>query len=251
MKIVVIGGTGLIGSKTVQRLNKLGHNAVPASPSSGVDTISGKGLSEVLAGAEVVIDLANAPSWEDSAVMDFFTTSSKNVAAAEKAAGVKHHIGLSIVGTERLQENGYFRAKLAQEAVVKGSGVAFTLVHSTQFHEFIKGIAEAGQVGDTIRISPAYIQPIAADDVAEIVADIATGVPLNGTIDIAGPDRFRLSELVTKYFAAEGDTRQIVADVHAKYFGSELKDDSIVPAGEARLGKIAFKDWREANTKAK
>lgn len=244
MKVLVIGGTGLIGSKTVERLKGLGHNAVAGSPKTGIDSISGEGLDGAMAGADVVIDLANSPSWEDAAVMKFFKTSASNIAAAEKKAGVKHHIALSIVGTERLQENGYFQAKLAQEAIVRASGIPYTLVHSTQFFEFLKGIADAAVVDGVIRLSPAYVQPIAADDVARIITDVAIGDALNGMLEIAGPERVRLNQLVTSYFKAEGDTRPIVADPHARYFGAELADDSLVPLGKARLGSITLEEWR-------
>ncbi len=243
MKIVLIGGTGLIGSKTAKRLRDKGHEAVAASPNTGVNTITGEGLTAVLVGAEVVIDLANSPSWEDKAVLEFFETSGRNLLAAERDAGVKHHIALSIVGSERLPENGYFRAKLAQERLIKASPIPYTIVHSTQFLDFLKGIADEATVGNVARLSPAAFQPIASDDVADIVADVALEKPINGMIEIAGPERFRMNEIVARYLKAINDPRTVEADVHARYFGSELDDRSLVPAEGARLGKISFDDW--------
>ncbi len=243
MKIVLIGGTGLIGSKTAKRLRDKGHEAVAASPNTGVNTITGEGLAAVLVGAEVVIDLANSPSWEDKAVLEFFETSGRNLLAAERDAGVKHHIALSIVGSERLPENGYFRAKLAQERLIKASPIPYTIVHSTQFLDFLKGIADEATVGNVARLSPAAFQPIASDDVADIVADVALEKPINGMIEIAGPERFRMNEIVARYLKAINDPRTVEADVHARYFGSELDDRSLVPAEGARLGKISFDDW--------
>jgi uncharacterized protein YbjT (DUF2867 family) len=243
MKIVVIGGTGLIGSKTVERLRKRGHEVIAASPNSGVDTITGEGLAEALAGAEVVIDLANSPSFEDKAVLAFFETSGRNLIADEKLAGVKHHIALSVVGTERLQESGYFRAKLAQEKLIKQSGIPYTIVHSTQFMEFLGGIAQSGTVGDTVHLSPAYVQPIASDDVADVMADVALSRPANATIEIAGPERVRLSDLVGRYLKAINDPRQVKADPEARYFGAHLDDHSLVSDNNPRLGKIAFEKW--------
>ncbi|ASY59668.1 MULTISPECIES: SDR family oxidoreductase [Sinorhizobium] len=243
MKIVIIGGTGLIGSKTVERLRKQGHEVIAASPNTGVNTITGEGLAEALAGTDVVIDLANSPSFEDEAVMEFFETSSRNLLAAEKAAGVKHHIALSVVGTERLQESGYFRAKLAQERLIKGSGVPYTIVHSTQFMEFLGGIAQSGTVGDTVHLSPAYVQPIASDDVADAMADVALARPVNGTIEIAGPERSRLSDLVGRYLKASGDARKVTPDPEARYFGARLEDGSLVSDNNPRLGRINFEHW--------
>lgn len=243
MKIVVIGGTGLIGSKTVERLRKKGHEVLAASPNSGVDTITGKGLPEALAGASVVIDLANSPSFEDKAVMEFFQTAGRNLLAAGIAAGVEHHIALSIVGVDRLPGSGYMRAKMAQEELIKNSGIPYTIVHSTQFDEFIPGIAQSGTVGQSVHLSPAYIQPIASDDVADVMAEIALSVPLNGTIEIAGPERVRMSEIVARFLKATNDPRQVVADPHALYFGTELLDGSLVPIGNARHGHISFDDW--------
>ncbi|MEX2696945.1 SDR family oxidoreductase [Rhizobium mongolense] len=243
MKIVLIGGTGLIGSKTAARLRNKGHEVLAASPNTGVNTITGEGLAEALAGAEVVVDLANSPSWEDKAVLEFFETSGRNLLAAEDKAGVKHHVALSIVGTERLPENGYFRAKLAQEKLIKASPIPYTIVHSTQFFEFLKGIADEATVGTVARLSPASFQPIASDDVADVMAEVALGKPLNGTIEIAGPERGRMHEIVARYLKAANDPRTVEADVHARYFGSELDDRSLVPGEGARIGKIGFEDW--------
>lgn len=251
MKIVVIGGTGLIGSKTVTRLRARGHEVLAASPNSGVNTLTGEGLPEALAGAEVVVDLANSPSFEDKAVLEFFETAGKNLLAAEANAGVKHHIALSVVGTERLQESGYFRGKLAQEKLIKASPIPYSIVHSTQFMEFLKGIADSSTVGTIVRLSPAYVQPIASDDVADAMTDVALGRPVNGTLEIAGPERVRLSELVGRYLKAMNDPRTIEADVHARYFGAELNDQSLVPLGEARLGKIGFEDWFRQSQQAR
>ena len=243
MKIVLIGGTGLIGSKTAARLRDKGHEVLAASPKTGVNTITGEGLASALAGADVVVDLSNSPSWEDQAVLDFFETSSRNLLAAERDAGVKHHIALSIVGSERLPQNGYFRAKLAQERLIKGSSIPYTIIHSTQFMEFLKGIADEATVGTVARLSPAAFQPIASDDVADIVADVALARPVNGMIEIAGPERFRMNEIIGRYLKAIHDPRTVEADVHARYFGSELDDRSLVPGEGARLGKIGFADW--------
>ncbi|MBY5394128.1 SDR family oxidoreductase [Rhizobium leguminosarum] len=243
MKIVVIGGTGLIGSKTVERLRNKGHEVLAASPNSGVDTITGKGVTEALAGAQVVLDLANSPSFEDKAVLEFFQTSGRNLLKAGAAAGVKHHIALSIVGMERLQGSGYMRAKMAQEELIKTSGIPYTIVHSTQFHEFMAGIAQSGTVGQTVHLSPAYVQPIASDDVADVMVEVALGTPVNGTIEIGGPEKVRLTEIVTRLFMATKDPRQVVADPHAPYFGVELEDNSLVTGGKARLGQIRFDDW--------
>ena len=243
MKIVIIGGTGLIGSKTVERLRKQGHEVVAASPNTGVNTITGEGLAEALVGTQVVVDLANSPSFEDKAVLEFFETSGRNLFAAEKAAGVKHHIALSVVGTERLQEAGYFRGKLAQEKLIKASGIPYTIVHSTQFMEFLSGIAQSGTVGDTVRLSPAHVQPIASDDVADAMADVTLAAPVNGTIEIAGPERFRLNELVARYLKAMGDARKVVPDPEARYFGARLQDGSLVSDNNPRLGRITFEQW--------
>lgn len=243
MKIVVIGGSGLIGSRTVERLRRRGHEVIAASPASGVDTITGEGLGDALAGAEVVIDLANAPSFEDRAVMDFFRTSGRNLLAAEAAAGVAHHVALSVVGTQRLQDSGYFRAKLAQETLIRASSVPFTIVHSTQFFEFMGAIAQSGSGDGGIRVSSATVQPIAADDVADVVADIALGEPSGTIVEIAGPDRMPLGEAVARYLAAVHDPREVVASADAAYFGVMLDDRSLVPDADARIGAIRFSDW--------
>lgn len=243
MKIVIIGGTGLIGSKTTERLRGKGHEVIAASPNTGVNTITGEGLAEALAGAEVVLDLANSPSFEDKAVMDFFETSGRNLLSAEKTAGVRHHVALSVVGTERLQESGYFRAKLAQEKLIKAAGIPYTIVHSTQFMEFLGGIAQSGTIGDTVHLSPAFVQPIASDDVADAMADVALAAPVNGTIEIAGPERSRLHELVARYLVALGDSRKVDADPEARYFGARLDDTSLVTDAGPRLGKVTFEQW--------
>ncbi|WP_018237313.1 SDR family oxidoreductase [Ensifer sp. BR816] len=243
MKIVVIGGTGLIGSKTVERLRKKGHDVLAASPNAGVDTITGAGLAEALAGARVVLDLANSPSFEDKAVLEFFRTAGRNLLEASAAAGVEHHVALSIVGMERLQGSGYMRAKMAQEELIKSSGIPYTIVHSTQFFEFMDGIAQAGTIGQTVHLSPAYVQPIASDDVADVMADVALAAPANRTIEIGGPEKVRLNEIVARLLSAKNDPRQVVADPHATYFGVELKDESLVPGSNARLGRIRFNDW--------
>jgi uncharacterized protein YbjT (DUF2867 family) len=243
MKIVVIGGTGLIGSKTVNRLRALGHEVIAASPNSGVNTITGEGLAEVMEGTDVVVDLANSPSFEDKAVMEFFQTAGRNLMAAESKAGIKHHIALSIVGTERLQDSGYMRAKLVQENLIRESGIPFSIIHSTQFFEFLGGIAASAAKGDAIHLSPAAVQPIASDDVADAVTDVAVGAPLNGTIEIAGPEKVGLAILVGRYLDKMGDPRAVVADEHALYFGAELNDGSLVPGPGARIGKINFETW--------
>ncbi|PWK35099.1 SDR family oxidoreductase [Cupriavidus plantarum] len=249
MNIVVIGGTGLIGSKVVALLRGRGHQAVAASPASGVNTITGEGLAQALEGADVVVDVANSPSFEDKAVLAFFETSGRNLLAAEKTAGVKHHVALSVVGTEKLAESGYFRAKIAQEALIRDAGVPYTIVQATQFFEFLGGIAQSGTQGDAVHLSTASIQPIASDDVAEAVADAALGAPRHGVTQIAGPDRLSMAALMARYFALTGDTRKIVSDPEARYFGARLADDTLVPAGEARLGKIGLEQWVAAQAK--
>jgi uncharacterized protein YbjT (DUF2867 family) len=251
MKIVVIGGSGLIGSKTVAILRQGGHEVVAASPKTGVNTITGEGLVEALAGAQVVVDLANAPSWEDKAVLEFFQSSGRNLLAAEAAAGVGHHIALSIVGTYRMLDNGYFRAKIAQEKLIESSGIPYTIIRSTQFMEFLGGIAASGTVGSTVRISPGLFQPIAADDVAAIVADVALAAPRNGIVEIAGPERAPFNEIVARYLKAVGDPREVVRDPEARYFGGRVEERSLVPLGEARLGRIGLDEWfRRSQAKA-
>ena len=243
MKIVIIGGTGLIGTKTTERLRKQGHEVIAAAPNTGVNTITGEGVKEALAGAEVVIDLANSPSFEDKAAMEFFEISGRNLLAADKAASVRHHIALSVVGTERLQDAGYFRAKLAQERLIKASGIPYTIVHSTQFMEFLPAIAKSCAVGEAVHLSPAYVQPIASDDVADVMAGVALAAPINGTIEISGPERVRMSELVARYLKAIGDPREVVADPEALYFGARLNDTSLVSDNNPRLGGITFEQW--------
>ena len=249
MKIVVIGGTGLIGSKLVTKLGEHGHEAVAASPNSGVNTITGEGLAEALAGADVVVDVSNSPSFEEAAVLAFFTTSTTNLLAAEKAAGVGHHVALSVVGTERLVDSPYMRAKVAQETLIKQSGVPYSLVHATQFFEFVKSIADAATEGNTVRLSPALIQPIAADDVATAVGRTAVGGPLNATIEIAGPQKLGLDELIREGLAFRNDPREVVADPEARYFGALLSQDSLVAGADATVFETTFAQWLEANAK--
>src|SRR6266853_1092882 len=243
MKIVVIGGSGLIGSKTVAILRQGGHEVVAASPNSGVNTITGEGLKEAMAGAQVVIDLANSPSFEDKAVLEFFETSGRNLLAAEAAAGrVRHHVALSIVGTDR-SDNGYFRAKVAQEKLMETYGIPYTIIRSTQFLESLSAIADSNADGNMVRISPGLFQPIAADDVAAIVADVALAAPRNGIVEIAGPERAQFNEIVARFLKAVGDPREVVSDPEARYFGGRVEERSLVPLGEARLGRIGFDEW--------
>ena len=244
MKIVVIGGTGRIGSKAVAILQQGGHNVVAAAPNTGINTITGEGLKEAMAGTQVVIDLANSPSFEDQAVLEFFQSSGRNLLAAETAAGsVRHHVALSIVGTDRTPDNGYFRAKVAQEKLIEASGIPYTIIRSTQFMEFLGGIADEGTHGNTVRISPGLIQPIAAEDVAPIVADVALQTPRNGIVEIAGPDRAPFSQIVARYLEAMGDSREVVSDPEARYFGGRVEEHSLVPLGEVRLGRIGLDEW--------
>src|SRR5262247_2758522 len=242
MKIVVIGGIGLIGSKTVAILRQGGHEVVAASPNSGVNTITGQGVKEAVAGAQVVIDLANSPSFEDKAVLEFFETAGRNLLPAEAAAGVRHHVALSIVAIDRT-DNGYFRAKLAQEKLIKASGIPYTIVRSTQFLEFLRGVADSSADGNTVRISPGLFQPIAADDDDAIVADVALKPPRNGIVEIAGPERAPFNEFVARYLKAVGDPRKVVSDPEARYYGGRVEERSLVPLGEARLGRIGFDEW--------
>ncbi|MBW9103170.1 SDR family oxidoreductase [Paraburkholderia phenoliruptrix] len=243
MKIVIIGGTGLIGSKALTILRDAGHEALAASPRNGINTLTGEGLAEALNGAQVVIDLANSPSFEDKAVLDFFETSGRNLHAAEAAAGVRHHVALSIVGTDRTPENGYFRAKVAQEKLIEASGVPYTIIRSTQFMEFLGGIAASSTQGNTVRLSPGLFQPIAADDVAAIVADVALAAPRNGIVEIAGPQRAPFDEIIARYLKAIGDPREVVRDSEARYFGGRVDEHSLVPLGDARLGRIGLDEW--------
>ncbi|NRO98096.1 NAD(P)H-binding protein [Paraburkholderia sp. NMBU_R16] len=243
MRIVVIGGTGLIGSKTVAILRQGGHVVVAASPNNGINSITGEGLHAAIAGAQVVVDLANSPSFEDKAVREFFETSGRNVHAAEAAAGVRHHVALSIVGADRTPENGYFRAKVAQERLIEASGVPYTIIRSTQFMEFLRGIADAGTAGNVVRLSPGLFQPIAADDVAAVVAEVALAAPRNGIVEIAGPERAPFDEMIARYLKAVGDSREVVRDPEARYFGGMVEELSLVPLGEARLGRVGFDEW--------
>ena len=243
MKLVIIGGTGLIGSRLVTGLREHGHEAVPASPATGVNTLTGEGLAEVLQGASVVVDVSNSPSFEDTAVMEFFTTSTRNLLMQAAAAGVRHYVALSVVGTERIPDSPYLRAKNAQETLIKGAGIPYSIVHATQFFEFIMRIADEATDGTTVRLPPVLIQPMAADDVAKAVGRIAVGTPLNGTVDVAGPQPFRFDELIRQGLGARSDSRKVIADPHARYFGAELDERSLIPAGDARLGEIRFEEW--------
>ena len=243
MKIVVIGGTGLIGSKLVEKLRQDGHEPLAAAPDTGVNALTGEGLAEALDGAQVVVDVANAPAWDDAAVLDFFQTSSSNVLAAEAPAGVGHHVTLSVVGIDRLPESGYFRAKVAQEQAVKAGPIPYTIVRATQFFEFIGRIADSCTDGHIVRLSPALVQPEAADDVVSTLAGVAVGTPLNDTVELAGPEAFRLDELARRVLKARGDRRHVEADVHARYFGAELDDRSLTPGDDARIASTRFEDW--------
>jgi uncharacterized protein YbjT (DUF2867 family) len=243
MRIVVIGGTGLIGSKTVGILRQGGHEVVAASPKSGINSITGEGLEEAMAGTQVVIDLANSPSFEDRAVLEFFETSGRNILAAEATARVRHHVALSIVGADRSLEIGYFRAKVAQERLIEMSVIPYTIIRSTQFLEFLPAIADSSADGNTVRVSPGLFQPIAADDVAAIVADVALATPKNGIIEIAGPERAPFNQMVARYLKAVGDPRKVVSDPEARYYGGRVEERSLVPLGEARLGRIGFDEW--------
>jgi uncharacterized protein YbjT (DUF2867 family) len=242
-KIVVIGGSGLIGTKLVNDLRQRGIDVLAASPSSGVNTITGEGLAKALSGAQVVVDVSNAPSWEDKAVLEFFETSARNLSAAEAAAGVVHHVALSVVGTERLLESGYFRAKIAQEELIKASKIPYTIVRATQFFEFIGGVAQFSTVGQTVHLPPALWQPMAADDVASALAEIALEPPVNGIIEIAGPERAGIDELVRRFLAATKDPRQVVTDADARYYGVAVNDRSLTPGADPRIGPTFFEDW--------
>lgn len=243
MKIVVIGGSGLIGAKLVSRLRRQGHDVTAASPKSGVNTVTGEGLSEAVIGAHIVVDVANSPSFEEKAAVHFFATSGRNILAAEAVAGVRHHVALSVVGTDRLLESGYFRAKMAQENLIRAAQIPSTIVRATQFFEFTGAIAQSATVGQTVRLPPALFQPIGSDDVADILADVTVGAPVNGMIEIAGPQRVRLDELVGRFLAATGDPREVVTDVHARYFGLTVNDQLLNPGNNARIGPTRFETW--------
>lgn len=243
MKIVVIGGSGLIGSKTVERLRNKGHDVISASPNSGVNTLTGEGVAEALAGAQVVIDLANSPAFDEKTALEFFETAGRNLLAAEKVAGVGHHVALSVVGTERLSASGYFKGKMAQENLIRKSGVPYTIVHSTQFFEFTGAIAQEGTVGHVAHVPTAYFQPIFSSDVADAMAAVALGAPAGGIVEIAGPEKVRMNELVARFFKATKDSREVVGDAHARYFGYELDDSTLVPGSNPRLGATRFDDW--------
>jgi len=243
MRLVIIGGTGLIGSRLVSTLRTHGHEAVAASPDTGVNTLTGAGLSEALQGASVVVDVSNSPSFEEAAGMDFFTASTRHLIAAASASGVGHYVALSVVGAERIPDSPYLRAKRAQEALIKAALIPYSIVHATQFFEFVKRIADEATEGSIVRLPPVHIQPMVADDVVKALGRIAVGTPLNGTVDVAGPQQFRFDELIRLALVARKDPRELVADAHARYFGAELEDRSLVPAGDARLGEIRFEDW--------
>jgi uncharacterized protein YbjT (DUF2867 family) len=247
LKVVVVGGSGLVGKKVVRNLSLHGHAVLAASPSSGVNTVTGEGLAQALAGAQVVVDVANAPSWEDSAVLAFFETSGRNLLAAEAAAGVGHHVALSVVGTDHLLASGYFRAKLAQEKLIQASPIPYTIVRATQFFEFVGGIAQFATEGHTVRLPPVLMQPIATDDVAAVMADVALSEPLNGTFDLAGPDLIRQDDLVRRFLHATGDTRTVITDPRALYYGIEVNDQSLTPGDHPRLGSTHFDDWLSHN----
>ena len=249
MKIVAVGGTGLIGSKLVKKLREHGEDVVAASPSSGVNTITGDGLADALKGASVVVDVTNSASWEDTAVLNFFEESTRNLLDYEAAAGARHHVALSVVGTERLLESGFFRAKIAQENLIKGASIPYSIIRATQFFEFLKGIADFSTEGNKVRLPPALFQPMAADDVASAIAAIAMGSPVNGIVEIAGPEEFRLDQLIRRDLAARKDPRHVVTDPHARYFGIEVSETTLVPGGGARLGKTRFEDWLRQTTK--
>jgi uncharacterized protein YbjT (DUF2867 family) len=248
MKIVIIGGTGLIGSKLVTKLRALGHEAVAAAPNTGVNTLTGEGLAEVLKGAQVVVDVSNSPSFEDAAVLNFFQTSTRNLLSYEAEAGVGHHVALSIVGSEALPDSGYLRAKVAQENLIKDGPIPYSIIHSTQFFEFVKRIADEATVGNIVHLPPVLFQPIASDDVVNALFEVATSPPLNGAIEIAGPEAFRFDDLIRQRLRALDDAREVVADPQARYFGAELSERSIVPGDKAQLGETRFEDWLSGPT---
>jgi uncharacterized protein YbjT (DUF2867 family) len=243
MKVVIIGGSGLIGSKVVARLREQGHEAVPASPDTGVNTLTGEGLAQVLTGAAVVVDVSNSPSFEDAAVLKFFETSTSNLLAAEAAAGVGHHVALSVVGSDRAPDSGYLRAKIAQEKLIRNSSIPYSIVRATQFFEFLKRTADEATDGNTVRIPPVLYQPMAAEDVAKAVSRVAVSAPVNGIVEIAGPQQFRFDEFIRLGLAARQDPRVVIADPHARYFGTELDERTLVPGADAKLGEIRFEDW--------
>lgn len=249
MKIVVIGGSGLIGSRVVTLLGEAGHTVLAASPRNGVNSVTGEGLSNALTDADVVVDVTNAPSWEPQAVLEFFRSSARNLGKAEVAAGVRHHVALSIVGTDRMADNAYFTAKVAQEEAIEAAGVPYTIVRATQFMEFIGGIADFSTVAGTVRVGDGLFQPIAADDIAAILAQVAVAAPLNGTIDIAGPDRAPFAQIIARYLKSIGDTRQVVTDPDARYYGGLVEELSLVPLGDARIGRIGLDQWLDAQAK--
>jgi len=248
MRIVVIGGSGLIGSKLVAKLGAYGFEAVAASPNSGVNILTGEGLADVLEGASVVVDVSNSPSFEDAAVLEFFERSTRNLLSYEAAAGVGHHVALSVVGTDRLSESGYFRAKIAQEKLIKQSSIPYSIVHATQFFEFIKNIADAATVDNSVRLAPVLIQPVAAEDIAGALGRIAAGSPLNGTVEVAGPEGFRLDDFIRRGLGVGSDPREVIADPHARYFGAELSLRTLLPGDDARLGRTRFEDWLRRST---
>jgi uncharacterized protein YbjT (DUF2867 family) len=251
MKIVVIGGTGLIGTKLVTKLREHGHEAIAASPNTGVNSVTGEGLAEALKGASVVVDVSNSPSWEDAAVMNFFETSTRNLLSSEKAAGVGHHVALSVVGTDRMLTSGYFRAKITQENLIKGSSIPYSIVRATQFFEFVKGIADFSTLGNTVRLPSVLIQPMAAGDVASAVGKVAMGAPVNGTVEVGGPEKFRLDELVRQGLAAWNDPREVVADPHASYYGVQVSERTLIPDDGAQLSQTRFADWlKQSGAKA-
>jgi uncharacterized protein YbjT (DUF2867 family) len=251
MKIVIIGGSGLIGTKLASKLRQLGHEVNAASPSSGVNAVTGEGLDKALEGAEVVVDVANSPSFEDQAVLKFFETSSRNLLAAEAKAGVRHHVALSVVGTDRLSDSGYLRAKLAQENLITASNIPYTILRSTQFFEFLGGIAQTGTEGNTVFLSPARVQPIASDDVAAALADVVLAAPANGVIEVAGPEQFSLAKLVQRFLTAKEDPRKVVPDANALYFGEKLNDQSLTPGAAPRIGPTRFENWLSQSTPSK
>ena len=245
MKVVIIGGTGLIGSKVVTMLRERGHEAVPAAPNTGVNTLTGEGLTQVITGADVVVDVSNSPSFDGETAMNFFQTSTRNVLAAEAAQGVRHHVALSVVGVDRMADNGYFRAKLTQEGLIRNSTIPYSIVHATQFFEFLKGIADDATVGNTVRLAPVMFQPMAAEDVARAVSTVAVGSPVNGIVEIAGPEPFRLDEFVRMGLRARKDPREVVTDPRAPYFGSVPSERSLMPGDDARLGQVTFQAWQQ------